>query len=101
MVSEMFSTTNLIEMVKTPFKRREPWKRTILLLLMVSVLFGYMTDGSGSLFFYFVREKLHWTLIQFTWFGTITSLLGMVGMFISNINSERGYIFDQSVFDVF
>lgn len=82
MVSEIFSTNNLVEMLKTPFKPRESWKRAILLLLMLSVLFGYMTGGSGSLFFYFVREKLHWTLIQFTWFGTINSLLGMFGMFL-------------------
>lgn len=83
MVSEIFSITNLVEMLKTPFKHRESWKRPILLLLMLSMLFGYMTGGSGSLFFYFVREKLHWTLIQFTWFGTINSLLGMFGMMSS------------------
>ncbi|KAL1497054.1 hypothetical protein ABEB36_008081 [Hypothenemus hampei] len=81
-ISGLFSLSNILEMTKTPFKRRENSKRTILLLLMGSILFKFMTEGSMKLFFYFVREKFQWSLTQYTWFGTINTILGVLGAII-------------------
>lgn len=66
-------------MLKTPFIQREGSKRTLLLLIMVSMLLGFTSSGSGQLFFFFVREKLQWTLPQFTSYGTVVNVLGLVG----------------------
>lgn len=81
-VGEFFNIANFIEMVKTPFKRREKSKRTILLLIMLVFLFTYVTDGARNLGFYFLRQKLHWTLTQITWFGSAMIVLGIVGTFV-------------------
>ncbi|XP_066140775.1 probable peptidoglycan muropeptide transporter SLC46 [Euwallacea fornicatus] len=81
LVAGFFSISNLTEMLKTPFKLRENSKRAILLLLMGSMFLSCLTDGSGTLFFYFLREKLQWTLVQFTWFSTVNIMVDMVGAF--------------------
>lgn len=70
-------------MIKTPFKRRENSNRTLLMLIMVTVLLDCLSGGSMDLFFYFVREKLYWTLIQYTWYSTITSVLGIFSKLVN------------------
>ncbi|XP_066259179.1 probable peptidoglycan muropeptide transporter SLC46 [Euwallacea similis] len=82
LVAGFFSISNLAEMFKAPFKFRENSKRAILLLSMGSMFLLCLTDGSGKLFFYFLREKLQWTLVQYTWFSTVIIMVDMVGAFI-------------------
>ncbi|CAG9765984.1 unnamed protein product [Ceutorhynchus assimilis] len=81
-ISGFFSLSNFVQMAKTPFKRRQDSNRALLLLIMSAMLFGCLTMGSANLNFYFLREKLHWTLTQFTWFVTVNNLLGIAGSII-------------------
>ncbi|ENN78722.1 hypothetical protein HUJ04_002793 [Dendroctonus ponderosae] len=76
-IAGIFSKSNIIQMLKTPFIQREGSKRTLLLLIMISMLLGFTSTGSGQLFFFFVREKLQWTLTKFTWYGTVVNILGL------------------------
>ncbi|XP_050306771.1 proton-coupled folate transporter-like [Anthonomus grandis grandis] len=79
LVSGFFTLSNLAEMVKTPFKRRENYTRAVLLLTLLSMLLGYLAMGSAGIFFYFVRTKLQWTLTAFTLYGTVQNILGIFG----------------------
>ncbi|XP_050306774.1 proton-coupled folate transporter-like [Anthonomus grandis grandis] len=78
-VSGFFKLSNLLEIVKTPMKKREHSMRAILLLTLLSMLLGYLTTGSTDIFFYFVRAKLQWTLTTFTSYGTVQNILGIFG----------------------
>ncbi|XP_076269612.1 putative peptidoglycan muropeptide transporter SLC46 isoform X2 [Rhynchophorus ferrugineus] len=73
----LLKLSNISEMFRTPFKERELSNKKILLLMMLCLCVGNFAMGGGAMMFYFLRAKFHWTLIQFTWFSSATSILGI------------------------
>ncbi|XP_076269606.1 putative peptidoglycan muropeptide transporter SLC46 isoform X1 [Rhynchophorus ferrugineus] len=78
----LLKLSNISEMFRTPFKERELSNKKILLLMMLCLCVGNFAMGGGAMMFYFLRAKFHWTLIQFTWFSSATSILGIAGTFL-------------------
>lgn len=57
-------------MVKTMFKRRERYERTILLLLVSMLMFYVLIMmGEGSVTYLSFREKFHWDLKHYTFYS--------------------------------
>ncbi|XP_076269604.1 putative peptidoglycan muropeptide transporter SLC46 [Rhynchophorus ferrugineus] len=81
-VRGLLSWSNISEMMKTPFKRRQVSYREILLLAMFCILVGDFAIGEERLMFFFLRRKFHWTLKHYNWFSSAKKLLGMTGTFL-------------------
>uniref|UniRef100_A0A6P4DZU3 Proton-coupled folate transporter n=1 Tax=Drosophila rhopaloa TaxID=1041015 RepID=A0A6P4DZU3_DRORH len=64
---------------KTCTKPREHKNRFILLTIMVVLLLtAFVSDGSNSVFYKFMRIKFHWTVKQFTEYETVSILVPAV-----------------------
>ncbi|XP_017066020.1 proton-coupled folate transporter [Drosophila eugracilis] len=67
---------------KTCWKSREHKNRFILLTIMVVLLLtAFVSDGSNSVFYKFMRIKFHWTVKQFTQYETVSILVPAVAGF--------------------
>ncbi|XP_018576193.1 proton-coupled folate transporter isoform X2 [Anoplophora glabripennis] len=75
-----FDISNLGDMVKTTFKRREYFIRSIILLnLLILTIHIFIMNGDGSIMFLYLREKFDWTLTKFTLFNSATSVVWIIG----------------------
>lgn len=79
-LKELLSPAPMIEMLKTCFKKRPFQERKILWsLIFILVITIFTLNGSGTVFYLFVREKFHWTLKEATLFDSMTILTSIVG----------------------
>ncbi|XP_017123145.1 proton-coupled folate transporter [Drosophila elegans] len=82
-VSTLSADTSVVALLKklwsTCTKPREHKNRFILLTIMV-VLFltAFVSDGSNSVFYKFMRIKFHWTVKQFTEYESVSILVPAV-----------------------
>lgn len=82
-LKELFSPAPVKEMMQTCFKRRSFKERRILWCLITILMFTVFTmNGTGNVFYLFVREKFMWTLKEATRFDSITMLITIVGSFL-------------------
>lgn len=79
-LKELFSPVPLVEMLKTCFKKRPFQERRILWSLIVILMFTVFTlNGTGTVFYLFVREKFHWSLKEATMFDSVSILTAIIG----------------------
>lgn len=89
-LKELFSHAPVVDMMKTCFKRRSFKERRILWCLIVILMFTIFTfNGTGNVFYLFVREKFHWTLKEATLFDSTSMLITIVGVFIGLVLLKR------------
>lgn len=80
---ELVSYIPVFEMLKTCFKRRPFQERRILWSLIVILMFSiFCLNGSGTVFYLFVREKLDWSLEDATLFTSANLIFSVIGTFI-------------------
>lgn len=67
-------------MVRTTFKSREDFIRSIVLLnLLMLTIHIFVMNGDGSVMFLYLREKFDWTLTKFTLYNSATSIIWIIG----------------------
>lgn len=82
-ISTVFDISLVKDMIRECFKRRVNYGRAqLLLLVMTNCLFIYIMYGELALEFLFTREKFHWDLSEYTFFGAITTVISFFGAFI-------------------
>nr|CAH7748371.1 unnamed protein product [Callosobruchus chinensis] len=81
-VSEFFILDNVKDMMKVALKKREQYKRAII-LLCVGILTVYIFIINGNtLTFQYLREKFGWTLTRYTIFSSAESVVWTIGSFL-------------------
>lgn len=98
---ELFSLVPIIEMIKTCFKSRSMSIRKILWcligILTISVI---STNGSGNLFYLFVREKFQWTLKEATIFESTSVLISIMGLCVGLVVLKKVLKFSDDLLAV-
>ncbi|CAO1438511.1 unnamed protein product [Diamesa serratosioi] len=79
-VKELFSPVLMKEMVSTCFRRRPFNERKILWLLITILMLSIFTmNGSSMLGYLFVREKFDWTIVESSYYDSVTMILTISG----------------------
>ncbi|EDW58817.1 probable peptidoglycan muropeptide transporter SLC46 [Drosophila virilis] len=69
----------LLDLWRSSARTREHKDRSILVLLMcVLLLTAFVSDGSNSVFYMFMRAKFHWTVREFTSYESVSILVPAV-----------------------
>ncbi|KAH8369652.1 hypothetical protein KR093_000525 [Drosophila rubida] len=69
----------IMDLWRSSSRRREFNDRSILILLIcVLLLTAFVSDGSNSVFYMFMRTKFHWTVREFTNYETVSILVPAV-----------------------
>ncbi|KAH8261436.1 hypothetical protein KR044_009087, partial [Drosophila immigrans] len=69
----------IMDLWRSSVRRREFNNRSILILLIcVLLLTAFVSDGSNSVFYMFMRTKFHWTVRDFTNYETVSILVPAV-----------------------
>ncbi|XP_062135865.1 probable peptidoglycan muropeptide transporter SLC46 [Drosophila sulfurigaster albostrigata] len=69
----------IMDLWRSSARRREFCDRSILILLIcVLLLTAFVSDGSNSVFYMFMRAKFHWTVREFTNYETVSILVPAV-----------------------
>lgn len=76
----IFQIDNVTDMFKTCFKKRPNFDRTIIWLLIVAMSLSiFVLEGSMTVTYLFVREKFAWTLKEFSFYGSTSIVLQIIG----------------------
>ncbi|KAI8126976.1 Solute carrier family 46 member 3 [Lucilia cuprina] len=79
-LKNLFDIKNLKDMYKTCFKFREYETRTVILLIVSTlVICAFVVDGSVTVFYLFIREKFHWNIREYTTYETLSILVPVLG----------------------
>lgn len=79
-IRELISYLPVLEMLKTCFKKRSFHERRILWCLIVILMFSiFCLNGTGTVFYLFVRERFDWTLKDATLFSAANLVASMIG----------------------
>ena len=64
-------------------KKRDHYKRAIIILLLVSFeLEIFALNGKWSSFYLFFRRQLQWTIIEYSRYTTILGVIGLVAQYL-------------------
>ncbi|CAH0551578.1 unnamed protein product [Brassicogethes aeneus] len=75
-----FDLSNIKEMLKSTFKERESYTRPIILLsILLLTLYIFVINGDASITFLYLRDKMQWSLKQYTIFSSIGTVIFIVG----------------------
>jgi PCFT/HCP family folate transporter-like MFS transporter 1/3 len=82
----LFQLSNLDEMLKITFKKRQNYERcTIICCVLMVIVSVVARNGNSAVIFLFLREKFHWSLQTYTLFsaaGSVTSVFGtLIGLY--------------------
>ncbi|XP_065367801.1 probable peptidoglycan muropeptide transporter SLC46 [Calliphora vicina] len=76
----VFDCKHIKDMYKTCFKFREHEARSVLLLIVSTlVICAFVVDGSVTVFYLFIREKFQWTIREYTTYETLSILVPIMG----------------------
>lgn len=76
----IFKIENVSDMFKACFKKRPNFDRTIIWLLIVAMSLSiFVLEGSMTVTYLFVREKFAWTLKEFSFYGSTSIVLQIIG----------------------
>jgi len=79
-IKELISPAPVIEMLKTCFKKRSFKERRILWCLIMILVFTIFTmNGTGNIFYLFVRVKFNWTIREATLYSSASMLVSIIG----------------------
>lgn len=79
-IKELISPAPVREMLRTCFKKRAFMERRILWSLITILMFTIFTlNGSGNIFYLFVREKFNWTIKEATLYSSASMLISIIG----------------------
>lgn len=96
-IKQLLSPTSVVEMLKTCFKRREFKERRILWSLITILMFSiFVLNGSGNVFYLFVREKFNWSLKDATLFDSTNLLISIIGCTIGLVVLKKMLKFSDS-----
>ncbi|XP_049818956.1 proton-coupled folate transporter isoform X2 [Aethina tumida] len=75
-----FNASNIVDMFKSTFKRRENFDRAIILLsILLLTIYIFLINGDGSVVFLYLREKFQWTLEHYTLFNSAGNTVWILG----------------------
>ncbi|VEN61032.1 unnamed protein product [Callosobruchus maculatus] len=82
-IKEFFVLDNVKDMMNVAWKKREHYKRAIIILCVgLLTVYVFIINGSG-LTFQYLREKFGWTMTRYSVFISVESLVSMIGSFLN------------------
>lgn len=79
-IKELISPVPVKEMLRTCFKKRSFKERRILWCLIIILMFTVFTmNGTGNIFYLFVREQFNWTIKEATLYNSTSMLISIIG----------------------
>nr|CAI5841121.1 unnamed protein product [Callosobruchus analis] len=82
-IREFFILDNVQDMIKVALKKREHYKRAIILLCVgILTIYIFIINGN-TLTFQYLREKFGWTLTRYTIFSSVDSVVWTIGSFLT------------------
>ncbi|CAH1100538.1 unnamed protein product [Psylliodes chrysocephalus] len=80
MLRDMFNPKHAIDtfnlvLKKTPGVNRE----YIMLMLLIVFIYSAVVDGEGGVFFLYAQSQFGWTIIEFSYFLTLNTLVHLIG----------------------
>lgn len=82
-IRDVFVTSQIKDMINTVLKQRVRYNRIVLFCVVFMLTLFMFTCNDSTLLFLFVRRKFHWSLRQYTFFSSSTSIVWMFGTFLS------------------
>ncbi|KAJ8931992.1 hypothetical protein NQ314_015038 [Rhamnusium bicolor] len=75
-----FQISNVVDVIKTAVKKRENFKRAIILSSVVILSFYiFSINGDNGIMFLYLREKFDWTLTKYTLYSSATNVIWIIG----------------------
>lgn len=82
-IRELFRINHLSDMIEAACRRRPDFCRCIVWLLFLSMsLVMFQMEGSGTVFFLFVREKFGWTVSDYAIYDSMSILVQVLATVI-------------------
>ncbi|KAK4885570.1 hypothetical protein RN001_001841 [Aquatica leii] len=81
LIKDIFNVQHVTDTFKILLRRKQNVSRTNLLcLLFICFILGIVHSGEGSAFFLFTQQAYQWTVVDFTYFNTLGSVIKFIAL---------------------
>ncbi|KAJ8960241.1 hypothetical protein NQ318_003966 [Aromia moschata] len=84
LLADVFDPKHAIDTFNLMLKKNPDNNRIYIFLVLVTIfVYSGVNDGEGNCFFLYLQRQLHWTVVEFAYMVTISTVVHLVGIVIS------------------